>query len=333
MSITEGAAPTQGRSGPPRAAVLRRRLGPWGVPFILVSVVVVFQVINERFLSPANIATILEGAMLPAIVACALTVVLIMGQFDLSIQAIAGFATVLFAVLMANFNLTVPSAILIMAVVALVIGLVNGWFVAYRGLNALVVTIATASLLNGGEFFVSDSKSISVGIDKALVGFVRSDPLGVPMLVWITLGVAGLVWLMLDRTRFGRELKAVGSNVEAARFAGVNVRRVVMFGFVLSTVLCVLAGMLYTGRQAQAYPLTGLEVLLPSFAACFIGAAMFKIGKFNIPGTLVGALLASIVSNGLLLANVGGYTSYLFQGAILLGAVWFARIVAGKGGM
>ncbi|WP_157671352.1 ABC transporter permease [Candidatus Aquiluna sp. UB-MaderosW2red] len=280
-----------------------------------------------------NIATILEGAMLPAIVACALTVVLIMGQFDLSIQAMAGFATVFFAVLMANFNLTVISALLIMAVVAVILGLVNGWFVAYRGLNALVVTIATASLLNGGEFFVSDSKSISVGIDKSFVGFVRSDALGVPILVWITLAIAGLVWLMLDQTRFGRELKAVGSNSEAARFAGVNVRRVVMLGFVVSAALCVIAGVLYTGRQAQAYPLTGLEVLLPSFAACFIGAAMFKMGKFNIPGTLVGALLASIVANGLLLANVGGYTSYFFQGAILLGAVWFARIVTGKGGM
>lgn len=326
-------ASSQVATGPSRGAVIRRRFGPWGVPLIMVVLIVVFQMINERFLSWANITTILEAAMLPAIAACALTVVLIMGQFDLSIQAVAGFGTVFFAVLMANYNLTALSALLIMAVVALIIGAVTGWFVAYRGLNALVVTIATGSLLNGGEFFVSNSKSIAVGIDPAFVAFVRSAPLGIPMLVWIAPILAGLVWLMLDRTRLGRELKAVGSNAEAAKFAGVNVRRVVMIGFVISAVLCVTAGVLYTGRQAQAYPLTGLQVLLPSFAACFIGAAMFKVGKFNIPGTLVGALLASIVANGLLLANVGGYTSYIFQGAILLGAVWFARVVAGKGGI
>jgi len=299
----------------------------------MVVLVLVFQLINERFLSWGNITTILESAMLPAIVACGLTVVLIMGQFDLSIQAVAGFATVFSAALMANFNLTLGSMLLIMVVVALAIGTIIGWFVAYRGLNALVVTIAAGSLLNGGEFFVSDSKSIAVGIDPALVDFVRSSPLGIPMLVWIAPIVAGLVWLMLDKTRLGRELKAVGSNVEAAKFSGVNVRRVILVGFIITAVLCVLAGVLYTGRQAQAYPLTGLQVLLPSFAACFIGAAMFKVGKFNIPGTLVGALLASIVSNGLLLANVGGYTSYFFQGGILLGAVWFARAITGKGGV
>lgn len=318
---------------PPRGTNLRRRIGPWGVPLIMVILIVVFQLLNERFLSWGNITTILESAMLPAMVACALTVVLIMGQFDLSIQAIAGFATVFSAVLMATFNFTAWTMVLIMIPVAILIGAINGWLVAYRGLNALVVTIAVASLLNGAEFFVSNSKSIAVGIDPSLVSFVRSAPLGIPMLVWITPIVAGLVWLMLDRTRLGRELKAVGSNVDAAKFAGVNVRRVILVGFIIAALLCVFAGVLYTGRQAQAYPLTGLQVLLPSFAACFIGAAMFKVGKFNIPGTIVGALLASLVSNGLLLANVGGYTSYFFQGAILLGAVWFARAVTGKGGI
>jgi ribose transport system permease protein len=330
VPVTGSLEPTASLATPADAGRgLRRRVGPWGVPFIMLILVIVFQALNSNFLSSANISTILEGAALPAMVACALTIVLIMGEFDLSVQAIAGFATTGFAAYMANLNLTLISAIVLMLACGLGIGLLTGWLVAYRGLNALVVTIGTASLLNGGEFAVSDSQSISVGIDPGLVDIVRSDVLGIPVLVIITPIVAALIWLMLDRTSLGRELRAVGANREAARFAGIDVKRTILIGFVVTALVCTVAGMLYTGRAGQAYPLTGLQVLLPSFAACFIGAAMFRVGEFNIPGTVVGALLASMVANGLLLADVGGYTTYFFQGGILILAVAFARVVAG----
>lgn len=308
---------------------MRRRLGPWGVPLIMIVLIAVFQSLNSRFLSGDNISTILESAALPAMVACALTIILTLGEFDLSVQAVAGFATTTFAAFMANLDLTLVSAMVLMLLAGIAIGLITGWMIAFRGLNALVVTIGVASLLNGGEFAVSDSKSISTGIDPGFVDFVRSSPAGIPMLVLIMPIVAIALWILLDRTALGREMRAVGANREAARFAGINVQRTILIGFVVTAAVCTIAGMLYTGRQGQAYPLTGLAVLLPSFAACFIGAAMFRIGEFNIPGTVVGAVLASIVSNGLLLADVGGYTSYFFQGGILILAVAFARIVAG----
>lgn len=291
--------------------------------------IAIFQSQNSTFLTGANIWTILEGAALPAMVACALTVVLIMGEFDLSVQAIAGFATTTFAALMADWNYTTITAIAVMLGVGLAIGVLTGWLIAYQGLNALVVTIGLASLLNGGEFLVSDSKSISTGIDPGFVDFVRSEVLGVPVLVIIAPLVAIVLWLLLDRTALGRELRAIGANREAARFAGVNVPRTILIGFVITALVCTVAGMLYTGRAGQAYPLTGLQVLLPSFSACFIGAAMFRVGEFNIPGTVVGAILASMVPNGLLLADVSGYSTYFFQGGILILAVGFARIVAG----
>jgi ribose transport system permease protein len=308
---------------------LRRRLGPWGVPAILVVLAIVFQVVNDRFLTVENLKTILESAALPAVVACGLTVILAMNQFDLSVQAVAGFGTTTFAVLMANANLTLPSALILMLLIGLGIGVVTGWLIAYRGLSALVVTVGLASVLNGGEFAVSGSQSISTGISPGFVSFVRNTYLGVPTLVYVAAVIALLLWVTMDRTALGREFRAVGSNPEAARFAGVNVKRTILLGFVLTAVVCTVAGMFYTGRQGIAYPLTGLAVLLPAFAACFIGAAMFKVGEFNIPGTVVGSILAAVVSNGLLLANIGGYASYFFQGGILIAAVLFARIVAG----
>jgi ribose transport system permease protein len=125
-------------------------------------------------------------------------------------------------------------------------------------------------------------------------------------------------------------MRAVGENPEAARFAGVDVRRTIVLGFVTVAVTATIAGTLYTGFQANVYPLSGLTILLQSFAACFIGATMFRVGEFNIPGTIVGALLASVVSNGLLLANVANYSTYFFQGGILIAAVLFARVFAGR---
>lgn len=312
------------------APTLRRRLGPWGVPVILLILVAVFQSVNSQFLSVDNLRTILETAALPAVVACGLTVILAMNQFDLSVQAIAGLATTVFAVLMAKVNLTLGSAILVMLLIGLAIGLITGWLIAYRGLSALVVTVGLASILNGGEFAATDSQSISTGISPGFIDFVRSTYLGVPTLVYVAAIVALALWVLIDKTALGREFRAVGANPEAARFAGVNVRRTILTGFVVSGLVCTIAGMFYTGRQGIAYPLTGLAVLLPAFAACFIGAAMFRIGEFNIPGTVVGSVLAAVVSNGLLLANIGGYASYFFQGGILIAAVLFARIVAGE---
>ena len=107
----------------------------------------------------------------------------------------------------------------------------------------------------------------------------------------------------------------------------MNVHWTRAFGFIACASAATVAGMLYAGKQAVAYPLTGLNVLLPSYAAAFLGAAMFKLGEFNVWGTVVGVMIAEIVSNGLLLLSVPAYATYIFQGTILIAALTFARIV------
>ncbi len=129
----------------------------------------------------------------------------------------------------------------------------------------------------------------------------------------------------------GADVKAVGGNAEAARLAGVDVRRTRAFGFILCTFAASVAGILFANKQAVAYPLAGLDVLLPSFTAAFIGAATFRFGEFNIFGTVVGVLVTQIAANGLILLGVPNYTTYVFQGVILLVALVFARVVALRG--
>lgn len=306
----------------------RRLLGQVGVPVVMALLLLVFSVIADNFLSVDNFKTIASDASLPAIVAVGLTLCLAAGEFDLSLTGVAGFATVTTAQLLSPMNLLTTNAILIVAVLGLLIGVLNGVLVGYVGLPALIVTIAVGAVLNGAQYVVTDSQQIYGGFPEGLVSFCRGSVGSVPNLAIIAAIVAVLAWLTLERSTLGRHVRAVGGNPVAARIAGINNARVKLWVFVISALLTTLAGFLFAGKQTTAYPLSGLDVLLPSFAACFIGAAMFKVGEFNVPGTIVGVAIATITSNGLILMSVPAYASYFFQGAILLAAILFARIVS-----
>ncbi|MCW2953406.1 MAG: hypothetical protein JWQ48_2576 [Conexibacter sp.] len=319
----------------PAAPLVDRRaqraalLGRIGVPLILVLMIVVFALTAQDFLAGSNIKTIFTDAAFPSMVAIGLTVCLTMGEFDLSLNGVAGLATIVVSVLVArNHMATIPAILITLATVGVVVGLANGLLVGYLGLNALIVTIAVNSGLLGFEYVISKSQQIFGGYPRGFVSFARGSVGPIPNIVILAVVLAIAVWLMLERTTLGRQMRAVGGNAEAARIAGVNVSRTKVWGFIICSLLTAVAGVLFAGKQTAAFPLSGLDVLLPSYAACFIGAATFKVGEFNIAGTLVGVMIATITANGLLLIGVANYATYLIQGAILLVALTFARLVA-----
>ena len=307
------------------------RFGPWAVPAVLILVAVIFQVINSRFLSTEDLESMSLQASLPAIAAIGLTMVLSVNQFDVSIEAVAGLGTVLVAALIVNHGLPVMLAVVLTVLVGAVIGVVNGFLVGYVGLAAFIVTIGASSIAEGFQFTVGGSSSTTIALSPTggLVALARGRVGPVPNMAILALVVAVIMWLVLDRTPFGRHMRAVGSNPVAARYAGINVKLVTLVAFVLSASMAALAGAFYAGSQAIVQPLSGLSVLLPSFAACFIGSAMFRVGEFNIPGTVVGVVLLQEIATGLVLANVGSYVTYFFQGGTLIAAILFGRLVAG----
>lgn len=307
----------------------RQRFGQLGVPLFGVALIVFFAVQATNFMSGTNIQDILAQSALPLIVAVGLTFCLSMGEFDLSLNGVAGLSSVMLAVLLVHEGMNTVAAIALTLLVGAVVGAINGVLVGYLSLAALIVTIAMNSLMEGSQFVVSGNTQIFGGFPAGIVDFARGKFIGIPNLVIVAAVVAGGAWLVLERSTFGRQMRAVGGNAEAARIAGVNVPRVKLIAFVSTALLASLAGLLFSAKQTNAFPLSGLDVLLPSFAACFLGAAMFKLGEFNIPGTIVGVLIAQITANGLTLMSVETYAIYFFQGGILLVAVLFARIVGG----
>ncbi|RBP15586.1 ribose transport system permease protein [Roseiarcus fermentans] len=306
-------------------------IAPLGVPIMTLGMVVYFGFATTGFLSIGNITDVCANSALPVIVAVGLTIPLVMGEFDLSISALAGLATVLYAQLVAKEGVDPAIAILVTLAASLAAGAFNGFMIAYVGLPALVATIAMSSFLVGMQFYVSGSVQIYGGFPETLVAFSRSNIGPVPTLVIVAAIIVLGAWVLLEKSVFGRQVKAVGGNAEAARLAGVDVRRTRALGFILCTFAASIAGILFANKQAVAYPLAGLDVLLPSFTAAFIGAATFRFGEFNIFGTVVGVLVTQIAANGLILLGVPNYTTYVFQGVILLVALIFARVVALRG--
>lgn len=303
---------------------------PLGVPIMALAIIGFFTFATDGFLIAGNFENIFANAALPIIVAVGLTFPLLAGEFDLSIAAIAGFGTIVYAQLVAKENFNAAFAIAITLAASAGAGVFNGLMVAYVGLPALVATIAMSSILIGLQFYISGSVQIFGGYPESLVHFARSNIGPIPTLVVVAAMIVVALWLLLERTIFGRHVKAVGGNREAARLAGVDVRRTLLLGYMISALTAGVAGVLFANKQAVAYPLSGLDVLLPSYTAAFIGAATFRFGEFNIFGTVVGVLINMITANGLILLGVPNYTTYIFQGVILLVALIFARVVALK---
>lgn len=328
-SPAEGQAPSAGTLALDEPTRQRERLGQVGVPLILVALVAIFAISADDFLSAENIKTLFADAAFPTMVAVGLTVCLAMGEFDLSLNGVAGLATVLVAVLVSREGMgAIPAILLTLLGVGALTGIVNGLLVGFLGLNALIVTIAVNSGLIGFQYVVSKSEQIFGGFPDGFSSFARGSVGPVPTIVLLALAAAVAVWVMLEHTTLGRHMRAVGGNAEAARIAGVPAARTKLYGFVICSTLAAVAGVLFAGKQTTAFPLSGLDLLLPSFAACFIGAATIKIGEFNVWGTVIGVLIATITANGLLLMGVANYATYLIQGAVLILALLFARAVS-----
>lgn len=260
-----------------RSARRRVFVGSIGVPMMGVAIVLVFAAIAPNFLTGGNINDILDQAALPMIVAVGLTVCLAMGEFDLSLNGVAGIATVLIAVLVLWDKVGTLPAIAIVLAAGSLVGAVNGVLVGYFRVTALIVTIAVNSILEGWEFVFSHGTQVFGTFPAGLNTLGNGQVLGVPYVVLLAAAVVITVWILMERSVLGRNLRAVGGNPEAARIAGVNTARTRLAGFVICSTLAALAGLLFGAQQGTALPLSGLDLLLPSFAACFIGAAMFTI--------------------------------------------------------
>lgn len=305
----------------------------FGVVATLVACIIFFSSQDDRFLTVANMRTTLSTGAPLLILALGLTVVLVMGDFDLSIAGMLSASGALIVVLIVNHGWSWPWAVLLSMALAGIFGYLNGTLIAYIGTPSFITTLATGVVLGGVEYaltggrfvtgtgFMSDSyRSLGVG--------TPDDWSGISSPVWIAAGLAILLWVLLAKTEVGRYMYAIGGNPEAARLSGINVRRLRATGFVIVALCATVGAVVTTARTASSIPNTGATLLLPAFAAAFLGAAVSRGNQFNVGGTVIGVLFLQIVQTGLTFMGYDQDVQNIAQGIILVAAMMISQLGA-----
>jgi ribose transport system permease protein len=287
--------------------------------------IVVFSILLPPFRSSNNLLNLLGQTAILSIMAAGMTCTLKMGDFDLSIGAIAALTGIVTAnILLAGVG--IPLAIVSGLATGLLVGLINGLLVAYIGLNAFVCTLATMSIISG--LCLTVTKGIMLfGLPQSFEFFGRGDVLGVPFRFIFMFFLLLILWFFHKYTPTGRRMEAIGGNPLAAQLSGIKVEANRVIGYLLSGFCAAAAGIILASSTMSATSTQGGAYLLDAFGASFIGASTVRVGQFHIPGTFVGVLIVVIAINGLVILMVPGYLTDMIKGAILLLAILLSGAV------
>ncbi len=286
-----------------------RRLRPLAGPIMLVGMIALFAVLyGDRYFSTTNLINNVLGAVaFVSIVAAGQTVVMVVGEFDLSVGGLAALASVSTGVLVATSTVdgapSEPVNVLVAVALGLCVGLaggvLNGVLVSRIGVLAFIATLATSVVFSNFASYRVDGKPVYNLVEDGFSSVAGGEVLGIPNRVLFAVAVGLVIWFLLDQTPVGRRMYAVGGNPDAARYSGINVRNLKLLAFVICGVTAAGAGILQSAFNETANLTAAEPWMLQSIAAVFLGMAMFRNGLPNLPGTLLGVVLLRVLENGL----------------------------------
>lgn len=324
---TSSKAPVRRRDNPTWLASAERL----ALPVLFVAVIIFFTFLPSTrgsFPTFLNFQTITADQSILGVVALAAVLPLITGKFDLSVGSNVGLCSMLAAGFASTSNVSTPIVIVFAVLVGAGVGVINGFLVSTLSVNALIATLGTATVLDGLVHLYSDGQPIISGIPEGVTALGNGKLLGIPVTLIVLILVALVLEYMLGFTPYGRYVRAVGVNASASRLVGIRVQRVVFSTFVITGALCGLAAVLLVGRGGGASPQVGPGFLLPALAAAFLGATTFRVGRYNVPGTLIAIFFLATSVSGLNLAGVQTWVQSVFNGGALIVAVVSARLVS-----
>lgn len=303
----------------------------FGLVIVWLVVIALFGAMRpETFLTWSNFSSIFGSEAVLVIVTLGLIVPLTAGDFDLSIAQTLTFVSMLTAILSARTGIPIGYIIPIALVAGSVVGLINGAITLYFRVHSLIVTLGVGTFLHGITLWMSDSQTIS-GVARVLMQYVIIQRVfGIPVSFYYAIVLAALVWYVLSYTAFGQQLLFTGRGREAGRLTGVAVGRVRMTAFMASGMMGAIAGILYAGTTGSANPTSGTTLLLPAFAAAFLGATCIKPGRFNAWGSIIAVYFLVTGINGLSVLGFRTFVHDLFYGGALVVAVMVSQLVSGR---
>ncbi|EGQ7968095.1 ribose ABC transporter permease [Vibrio cholerae] len=289
----------------------------------LLFLVVVVSFLNPNFFTVDNLLNILRQTSVNAIIAVGMTLVILTAGIDLSVGSVLALCGAFAATLVAMevpVLVAVPTALLAGAA----LGAISGIIIAKGKVQAFIATLVTMTLLRGVTMVYTDGRPISTGFtDTAdtFAWFGTGYALGIPVPVWLMVVVFSGAWYLLNHTRFGRYVYAVGGNESATRLSGINVDRVKIGVYAICGLLAALAGIIVTSRLSSAQPTAGMGYELDAIAAVVLGGTSLMGGKGRIMGTLIGALIIGFLNNALNLLDVSSYYQMIAKAVVILLAV------------
>lgn len=299
------------------------------LPFFLAAALIVFALVSTQFLSLQNLTNVARQSVYLVLVSLGQMLVLISGGFDLSVGTAIAMTSVVSAMAMVALAAAMPDMVWVVILLgafagfgaALVIGCLNGVGVAQFGVSPFIMTLGVQSIGAGAALFLTGGVPIA-GLPFEFGNFFGFGRVfGVPVPVLFALTAIVLVWLLMNRTRFGAHLYAVGGNVKAANLSGVNTKQVLFFAYVLCALLASVAGVLMTARVESGETNLGGTIALESIAACVIAGVSLRGGIGRVENVVLGAFFIVLVQNGMNIAQISSYLQMVLLGSLLVLAV------------
>ncbi len=300
----------------------------YGVVIVWIVLIAVFSIIEPgTFFTASNFAAMFSTQSSLVILALSLVVTLSVGEMDLSVASVLGLSATVTAVLNTTAGWPIWLAVLAGLACGPIIGLVNAFFAVTLGINALIVTLGTGTLVLGISEFISNSSAIG-GVDPHLTTVVLFRLLGMPTCFWIAILFVAVIWYIQQFTTLGRSMLFIGQNHTVARLAGIRVTIVRVGAYAVGGLIASVAGEIVLGTSGGIESSSTQTLLLPAFAAAFLGAAVIQPGRFNAWGAAIAVFFLITGITGLQLLGLAAWIQDAFYGAALVGAVTASRLMA-----
>lgn len=299
----------------------------------LLLLIAVFSIAQPRFFSVSNLLDIVSSASLVGIMALGACIVMSVGEMNFALGAEATLvAGLLGYTLQEQIIPWYLVAMLAALLVALLIGLFNSAFAVRLGVPAFVATLAISKIHDGVYALISNNKTMfskNWPTQFKLLGQGYIGPIPILVIVFLAVGIA--CWLLMDKTKLGRHICAVGQNAVACKQVGISVKGIKTIAFLLCSLLAGLAGILASSRNFNVMTTLGSGMMMNAMSAAMLGATFLRPGRFNVQGTIVAALMVSVISNGLLMLQSPDYLKDIVQGVIMIIAVGYIALTRKEG--
>ncbi|MDD2973117.1 MAG: ABC transporter permease [Lachnospiraceae bacterium] len=280
---------------------------------------------SSSFFTTKNLFNVLRQISTNLYLACGMTMVIILGGIDLSVGSIIALSGCVAAGCVSRYNLPLPVAILAGLIIGLLVGMFNGFVICKTTIPPFIVTLATMNIAKGLAYVYTGGSPVRVVTKEwQFIGAGYIGPFPTPVIILIVVLI--ITAIIMNKTKIGRHMYAVGGNQQAAEFSGINVAKVKFFVHAFSGVMAGLAGIVLASRMYSGQPTAGDGAEMDAIAAVVVGGTSMAGGSGKIGGTIIGGLIIGVLNNGLNLLNVNSFWQYVVKGVVILLAVFIDYI-------